>query len=343
MTTTTSAPQPSGPARGTRMLSRYRWELFLAILLVASVIIATQLSPYYLNVDQIELAMRYIMVAGMLAVGLMIVVVIGEIDLSQASIVAFGAVTFAACSQAGLPLLLAVPIVIVLCTILGLINGLIVVRLGVPSLAVTVGTLAAYRGLAFIIGGERGYTSFDDTYLWLGGETDPFPPSIILFGIVAAIAAVLMARSTFGAHCYTIGNNTTAARFAGVSVDRVKIAAFALSGGLSALAAWILIGQYGSARGDNAEGITLFVVTTVVLGGIDIYGGKGTVLGVVLALLTLGTLSNGMGLANIPGPTQTVVFGVLLIGSVLAPRLIGIVRNMRRTPGGRLAPGRTDA
>jgi rhamnose transport system permease protein len=256
--------------------------------------------------------------------------------------VAFGAVIFAACSQAALPLVAAVPIVIVLCTLLGLVNGLIVVRLGVPSLAVTVGTLAAYRGLAFIIGGERGYTGFDRTYLWLGSETDPFPPSIVLFAIVAVVAALLMARTTFGAHCYTIGNNSIAARFSGISVSRVKIAAFMLSGALSALAAWILIGQYGSARGDNAEGITLFVVTAVVLGGVDIYGGRGTVLGVVLALLTLGTLSNGMGLANIAGPTQTVVFGLLLIGSVLAPRIASIARELRRARPSPLATSQTD-
>lgn len=334
--------QPVTEGRGRGVLSRYRWESLLFVLLVGSVFVATQLSPYYLDADQIQLAMRYVMVAGMLVVGLMIVVVVGEIDLSQASIVAFGAVIFAACSQAALPLFAAVPIVIVLCTLLGLVNGLIVVRLGVPSLAVTVGTLAAYRGLAFIIGGERGYTGFDRGYLWLGAETDPFPPSIILFAIVAVAAAVLMARTTFGAHCYTIGNNSTAARFSGVSVSRVKIAAFMLSGALSALAAWILIGQYGSARGDNAEGITLFVVTAVVLGGVDIYGGKGTVLGVVLALLTLGTLNNGMGLANIPGPTQTVVFGLLLIGSVLAPRLASIARELRRAARPRLATGRPD-
>jgi rhamnose transport system permease protein len=346
----TTTPSPSRPplaaartSRGSSLLGRYRWELLLAVMLVGSVFVATQLSPYYLNLHQIELAMRYIMVAGMLAVGLMVVVIIGEIDLSQASIVAFGAVMFATCSGAGLPIFVALPVVVVLCTLLGVVNGVIVVRLGVPSLAVTVGTLAAYRGLAFIIGGERGYTDFDASYLWLGSTVDPFPPSIIAFAIVAAVAALLMARTTFGAYCYTIGNNTLAARFAGVPVDRVKVAAFALSGALSAMGAWILIGQYGSARGDNAEGITLFVVTTVVLGGIDIYGGKGTVLGVVLSLLVLGTLSNGMGLANVPGPTQTVVFGLLLIGSVLAPRIAGIVRSARRASRGRLAPGRTDA
>jgi rhamnose transport system permease protein len=291
------------------------------VLLIGSVIVAAQLSPFYLNLDQVLLAMRFTTVAGMLALGLMVVVVLGEIDLSQAALVAFGAVIFAACSQAGLPFWVALPIVIALCVLLGAFNGVLVARLGLPSLAVTIGTLAAYRGLAFIIGGDRGYVGFDDTYLWMGKTTSPIAPAIVLFLIAAVVIAIIMARSNFGAYCYTIGNSLTVARFSGIPVVRVKVLAFMLSAFMAALAAWILIGQFGSARGDNADGITLLVVTAVVLGGVDIYGGRGSVLGVVLALLILGTLSNGMGLANVAGPTQTVVFGLLLIGSILLPRI----------------------
>lgn len=331
----------AGSARARRRLAALRWEGMLLILLVASVVIATNLSPFYLDPEQIMLAMRYTMVAGLLALGLMVVVVVGEIDVSQASIVAFGAVIFAACSQLGLPLLLALPVVVVLCILLGLFNGAVVVRFGVPSLAVTIGTMAAYRGLAFIIGGDKGYTSFGDDYLWMGATRAPVPPAILLFAIAAVVLAIVMARSTFGARCYTVGNNAVAARFSGVSVGRIKVAAFAISGATAALAAWVLMGQYGSARGDNAEGVTLFVVTTVVLGGVDIYGGRGSVLGVVLSLLVLGTLSNGMGLANVPGPTQTVVFGVLLIASVLIPRLGGIVGALRRNGRARLGEAGT--
>jgi rhamnose transport system permease protein len=118
-----------------------------------------------------------------------------------------------------------------------------------------------------------------------------------------------------------VGNNRDAAWIAGVNVVRLKIAAYALAGGLAGLAALVWVGQYGSARGDNADGVILFVVTAVVLGGVDINGGRGTVLGVVLSLLLLGTLRNGMGLANIGGPTQTVVLGLLLVLGVLTPLL----------------------
>jgi rhamnose transport system permease protein len=298
-----------------------RWEAGLVVLLIGSVIVAAQLSPFYLDANQILLAMRFTTVAGLLALGLMVVVVLGEIDLSQAALVAFGAIIFATCSSWGLPVWAALPVVVALCLLLGAFNGVLVAYLGLPSLAVTIGTLAAYRGLAFIIGGDKGYVGFDAAYLWLGKTTNPIAPAIVLFVVVAVVIAVIMARSNFGAYTYTIGSSPTVARFSGVPVARVKVAAFMLSAALCALAAWILIGQFGSARGDNADGITLFVVTAVVLGGVDIYGGRGSVLGVVLALLILGTLSNGMGLANIAGPTQTVVFGLLLIGSILLPRL----------------------
>jgi rhamnose transport system permease protein len=330
-------PQPTlvegTSASASRPRSRLlglRWEMGLVAMLIGSVVVAAQLSPYYLNQDQILLAMRFTMIAGMLALGLMVVVVLGEIDLSQAAIVAFGAVIFAACSQWGLPLWAALPIVFVLCMVLGAFNGILVAYVGLPSLAVTIGTLAAYRGLAFIIGGDKGYTGFDDTYLWLGRTTSPIAPAIVLFGITAIVLAIVMSRSNFGAYCYTIGNSPTVARFSGIPVARVKVAAFVLSATLAALAAWILIGQFGSARGDNADGITLLVVTAVVLGGVDIYGGRGSILGVVLAVLILGTLSNGMGLANVAGPTQTVVFGLLLIGSILLPRIVArLMANIR--------------
>lgn len=339
---TSSSPRPATPTRSR--LAGLRWEAGLVVLLVGSVFVAAQLSPYYLDLNQILLAMRFTTVAGMLVLGLMVVVVLGEIDLSQAALVAFGAVVFAACSSWGLPFWAALPIVIVLCLLLGAFNGVLVAFLGLPSLAVTIGTLAAYRGLAFIIGGDKGYVGFDETYLWLGRTTDPISPAIGLFLIAAVVLAIIMVRSNFGAYCYTIGNSQTVARFSGVPVVRVKVLAFMLSAFMAALASWILIGQYGSARGDNADGITLLVVTAVVLGGVDIYGGRGSILGVVLSVLILGTLSNGMGLANVAGPTQTVVFGVLLIGSILLPRIasgISAAIRTRRSTAQAADPART--
>jgi rhamnose transport system permease protein len=309
-----------------------QWEMILALLTVAAGMWSAQLSPYYLSLDQIADSTRQFIFPGLLALGLTVVVVLGEIDISLASTLAVGSVLFSKFSAYQVQIWFAVPIVIVVCALLGALNGVLVAGLGLPSLAVTLGTMGAYRGLAFIIGTEKGYTEFDDSYLWAGSERvlgGITPVSFILFVVVALVVGFVTHYTVFGRRCFSVGHNKEAARFSGIKVQIVKMQAFALAGALAGLAALIWVGQYGSARGDNADGAILFVVTAVVLGGVDINGGKGTVLGVVLALFLLGTIRNGMGLANIPGPIQTVVLGGLLIAGILQPVLSALTSRIR--------------
>ena len=239
---------------------------------------------------------------------------------------------FSKFSAFGVPIWIATPLVMAACAALGALNGVLVARLGLPSLAVTLGTMGAFRGLAFILGSETGYTDFDDSYLYVGSEQafGSVPVSFILFLVIALAVGVLMRRTVFGRRCYAIGLNKEASWAAGIDVARIKIKAYTLAGALAGVAALVWIGQYGSARGDNADGAILFVVTAVVLGGLDINGGRGAILGVVLALFLLGTMRNGMGLANVAGPTQTIVLGALLIVGVLRPILFrGVARGYR--------------
>jgi rhamnose transport system permease protein len=301
-----------------------QWELVLIVLTLCAAAWSAYLSPYYLSLDQIAYSTRHFVYPGILALGLAVVVILAEIDISLASTLAFAAVLFAQFSAVGAPIWVAVPIVVVACAALGVLNGFLVARLNLPSLAVTLGTMGAFRGLAFIIGSETGYTAFDGSYTFVGSSQlfGLLPVSFVLFLVLAVAIGLLMHRTVFGERCYAVGNNKEAAWIAGVDVARLKIQAFALAGGLAGIAGLVWIGQYGSARGDNADGSILFVVTAVVLGGIDINGGRGSILGVVLALFLLGTIRNGMGLANIPGPTQTVVLGALLIIGVLRPLLV---------------------
>jgi rhamnose transport system permease protein len=309
------------------------WETMLVLLTLVAGAWSAQLSPYYLSLDQIAYSSRQFIIPGLLALGLAVVVIQGEIDISLASILAVGSVLFSKLSAYQVSVWVAIPVVIVLCGILGAVNGILVARLSLPSLAVTLGTMGAYRGLAFIIGTEKGYTDFDDTYLWVGTERvlgDIIPVSFLLFFFLAIAVGFVMHRTVFGRRAFSVGNNEEAARFSGIDVQILKIQAYTLAGVLAAVAALVWVGQYGSARGDNADGTILFVVTAVVLGGVDINGGQGTVPGVVFALLLLGTIRNGMGLANIPGPTQTVVLGALLVAGVLRPVLSSIITRTRR-------------
>jgi rhamnose transport system permease protein len=305
-----------------------RWEVMLVILTLVAMGISAQISPYYLSIDQMTYSSRQFIIPGFLALGLMIVVTTGEIDISLASTLAVGAVLFAKCSALQVPVGIAFPLVIIACAALGAINGILVAVFHLPSLAVTLGTMGAYRGLAFIIGGERGYTEFTDPYLFIGSEQifSFIPISLVFFAAAVFMTALFMHGTVFGRRCFSIGNNKEASWYSGVSVVAIKIQSYAVAGFAAGLASLIWIGQYGSARGDNADGTILFVVTAVVLGGVDINGGRGTVAGVALALLLLGTIRNGMGLANIPGPTQTVVLGFLLIVGVLRPVIARLFR-----------------
>ncbi|MTD16301.1 ABC transporter permease [Nakamurella sp. YIM 132087] len=311
-------------ARAKRML--LRWEVLLVVLVVAAMAWSASLSPYYLYLDQILGSTRFFVIPGLMALGLMIVVIQGEIDISLASTLAVATTTAAVLMHAGWPAPATLAAVVVIGGALGAVNGLLVARWGLPSLAVTLGTMGAYRGLAYIIGGQEGVSDFPDSFTWLGGtDLGIVPASLVLFVVVAVAVALLLRTTVFGRHSYAVGAGARAAAFGGVPLQRTKITAYLLAGALAGLAGWVWIGQYASARADNADGGILFVVTAVVLGGVAINGGRGTVLGVVLALFLLGTLSNGLGLANVAGPTQTLILGGLLVLSTAVPRVVVLV------------------
>lgn len=308
------------------------WEATLVLLTLVCAAGAAALSPYYLDADQILYSLQQALaVAGLLAGGLVMIIVAGEIDISLPAILAMGTILFARMAEAGLPIWVAVPVVVVLGAAAGAVNGSLVVGFGLPSLAVTLGTNAAYRALALALGGQEGHADFPDSYIWLGSKLlwGSVPLSLLLLGAAYLVLGGVMHGTVFGRLLYMIGANATAMRFSGSRVGAVKIAAFAAAGGIAGLAALVYVGQFESARADNASEILLFVVAAVTLGGVDVFGGRGRVVGVFLALLLLGTLKNGMGLANVPGPVQTLVIGGVLVVSVTIPQLARLSLRLR--------------
>ena len=210
-----------------------QWELTLVVLTLAAAAWSATLSPYYLSVGQILYSTRQFVYPGILSIGLAVVVILSEIDISLASTLAFGGVLFSKFSAFGVPIWLAVPGVVAACAALGTLNGVLVARMNLPSLAVTLGTMGAFRGLAFIIGSETGYTSFDDSYLFVGSEKlfGALPVSFLLFLALAIAVGALMRWTVFGRRCYAVGRNKEAAWAAGIDVARIKIEAYALAGG----------------------------------------------------------------------------------------------------------------
>jgi rhamnose transport system permease protein len=230
-----------------------------------------------------------------------------------------------------------IPLCLVLGVVCGLVNGLLVTRLGLPSLAVTIGTMAAYRGIAQIILGSDAVTDFPSQYLDFGAGRigDTFLPYAFLpFLALLAIAVVILHLTPFGRSLFAIGANEEAARFAGIRVRRHKLWLFVATGLMASLTGVFWALHYASARYDNATGLELSVVAAVLLGGIDFDGGKGTLGGAIAGVFLLGALQNAMSLLNVSAQSQIVVTGVLLVASVLGPR---VARQLATARAGRQA------
>jgi len=225
-----------------RMFRGWTWEATLAVLILLCAAWATSLSPFYLDPDQILYSLQQALaVAGLLAGGLMMIVIAGEIDISLPATLAMGTIVFARMAEAGLPLWLALPTVILLGVCAGLVNGLLVVGFGLPSLAVTLGTMSAYRALALWFGGQEGHADFPASYIWLGSATlfGALPLSLLLLAAIFALLALVLHGTVFGRLLYMIGANPVAMRFSGIRVGAVKVAACAAAGGSTGLAALV--------------------------------------------------------------------------------------------------------
>ncbi|MGI5237327.1 ABC transporter permease [Dactylosporangium sp. CA-139066] len=268
------------------------------------------------------------------ALPLTLVVITGEIDLSVASVMGLTCSVMGSLWMHGVT---SLPLLIVLClalgAVLGAVNGLFVTVFGLPSLAVTIGTLALYRGLAYVVLGDKAVADYPVS--WTSNAIKPIsgltiPWFIIVVAVLAVLFAVVLHATPIGRGLYAMGNNAEAARFAGVAVSATKFWLFVVTGVMSSLAGVFWTFRFASARADNANGLELAVVAAVLLGGVSIFGGRGGLLGVVGAVVLLSTLRNALQLASVPPNTLTIVTGTLLIASVVGPNVVGMARERLR-------------
>jgi len=199
-----------------RVLRAAGWEATLVVLTLVCAGAATSLSPFYLDPDQILYSLQQALaVAGLLAGGLMMIIVAGEIDISLPATLAMGTIALARMAEAGVPIWLALPAVLLLGLGAGLVNGLLVVGFGLPSLAVTLGTTSAYRALALWLGGQEGHADFPDAYIRLGSTTvfGALPLSLLLLAATYLLLAFALHGTVFGRLLYMIGANPVAMRF----------------------------------------------------------------------------------------------------------------------------------
>ena len=300
------------------------WEALLVILLLIGVVIGSVLSPYFLSGFNFNALTSNIMEIGIMALPMTLIIIAGEIDLSVASVLGLASVVLGLLWQSGHPLWLAIGVALLVGLVAGCLNGLLVTQLALPSLVVTIGSLALYRGLAYVVLGDQAVSNFPTSFTNLGFGTIPgteIPWSALIFAILVVIFVVVLHFSRLGRQLYAMGNNKEAARFSGINVSRVKLMLFILSGVIAALAGVIFTARFSSARPDNALGFELAVVTVVLLGGVNIFGGRGSLLGVVLAIFIVAILQNALSLVNISGDIQSLALGLLLVLSVLGPNI----------------------
>ena len=334
------AARVRGERRWTRLVAR--WETLLVVALVGLIVLGSFLSPFFLTPGNFGNLIAALMEVAIMALPMTLIIVAGKIDLSVESMAGLASAILGFLWAAGVPLWIGIPVVLIVGGLGGLMNGLLVARGGLPSLVVTLGTLALFRGLALIVLGPRGISDFPPAFTELGfghvpGTLIPWP--FVIFLGLALLLGIVLHRTWIGRQIYAIGKNTGAARFSGVRVTRVRVSLFVLSGLVAALAGIILTSRLSSARADAGSGMTLTVVTVVLLGGVNIFGGSGTIPGVVLAVLAVAVMQNALRLAHVSVEVQSIALGLLLILSVVIPTFAHQAKSaIDRVRGGRPPP-----
>ena len=274
----------------------------------------------------------------LIALPMTLVIVTGEIDLSVASVVGLSSVMVGILHEHGMSIPVAGLAAVLLGVLCGFFNGFLVAYVGLPSLAVTIGTLALYRGIAVGLLGTRAVTDFPEKWTDLAtgriGDSD-FQPITIPILLLVAVFVLLLHFTSFGRGIYDTGLNQEAAHFSGVNVARTKLIVFVLSGAVSAFAGVYYTLRYGSARGDNAFGLELQVVAAVLLGGVSIFGGRGALHGVLAGVLLIGVISSALRLENVTINVISIIIGLLLVLSVMSTSFLSWVSNLRHLPGTR--------
>jgi rhamnose transport system permease protein len=318
--------------RRARLLALLRWEGALVLLLGATLWYGSSASPFFLESPNLFYICLNVGEVAIIALPLTLIVITGEIDLSVASTLGLSGVVMGELFLHGWGLWPAMAGALVVGLAAGALNGFLITRLGLPSLAVTIGTLTLYRGIAQVILPTDTIGGFPAPYSNIGVvpiSGTQLPWSIAFFFALAVVFGIVLHATPLGRAIFAIGAGQEAARFAGIRVRRIKFWLFVLSGLLSGFAGILFTLRFASVRYDSGIGLELYVVTIVLLGGVSIFGGRGTIIGVLLAVAVLGSLQTAMTLDLIPSQDQNIVIGALLILSVIVPNSADMYRRAR--------------
>ena len=318
--------EEKGTARKTGFVNKLiQPEVGTIMMLIVSIVVGTLLSPYFADMGFILDSTSLFIEFGMIALTLTFVIISGMIDLSVASAMALVGCVTGTFYQSGVPMLAAIGIGLLLGAVLGGFNGFLVTKFGLPPIIVTIGTLALYRGISQVLLGDHSIGHFPDWFvgidrIFIGGSIIPVP--LVIFVGFSIVAGLILNLTVFGRKTYAIGMNERAAKYSGIPVNKTKMILFVASGLMAAVGGLFMMSRLGVARYDMATGGELDIVTIALLGGADINGGKGNVIGTFIAFFVLATLRTGMSVANIKIENQLAVLGALLILAIVISNFI---------------------
>ena len=281
------------------------------------------LTPVFFNPLNILNVIRQVSIIGVIAVGLTFVILLGGIDLSVGSVVAFTGIIAAGFQvKWGGSLFLSIVIPLLIGGGIGFLNGFISTKGGLHPFIVTLGTMSIFRGATLLVAKGRPISGMSKSFRFIGaGMIGPIPFPVILFLGSVIIAAIILRRTVFGRYIYAIGGNQEAALLSGIRVDRYKISAFTILGFLSALSGLILTSRLNSGELVAGEGYELDVIASVVIGGTSMMGGEGGVYGTLIGALLIGVISNGLNLLGVQPYWQMIVRGSIIILAVLMDKM----------------------
>lgn len=323
----------NSPATPTPLLRRLLcWEGFLLAVTLAVFVVNALASPYFLNIWNLSDATFNFTEKAIIVLPMAMLIIAREIDLSVAATIALSSTAMGFCAQAGVdtPLLVCVGLGVgLLC---GLFNGFLVTRFNLSSIVITIGTMSLYRGISYILLGDQALNSWPESFAWLGQGYvwGALSFEFALFIALGLLFAFLLHKTNFGRRTYAIGNNPTAAWYAGINVKRHNLILFALVGLMAGLASVLLTSRLGSTRPTIALGWELSVVTMAVLGGVNILGGSGSMVGVIIAAFLMGLVTFGLSLLNVPGIVMSIIVGAMLIVVISLPILTRRLLQRRR-------------
>lgn len=293
---------------------------FLTLLLIVIIIIMSLLSPHFFSLGNLLEITQFGAVLALLAIGQSLIIASGNggIDLSVGSIVSLSGVVIGMASEAGMNIWVASLIGILVGALLGAINGIATSIVGLPAFIATLGTMYIYSSVALVLTKGTPISGFPEVFGFLGQGTILGIPTQVLLVVVPVfiIISFIVYRTVFGRQIYLVGTNQNAAKFASINVNKTRFILFTLSGLLAGIGAVIMCSWLMTARADVGNGLELQSITVAVLGGIYIFGGRGHLSGVMLAVLVVTVLSSGLQIANINSIWELAILGFILIGAV---------------------------